>query len=104
MPFPTTLCCRGCRPQCALGRRQAVALGAHAGDAETQELARLANRNGPELRTHDRFGQRIDWVEFHPAWHELMALAFRHEVPSLAWTTQEANGHLGRAVISYIWN
>jgi putative acyl-CoA dehydrogenase len=83
---------------------KAVVLGAHAGDAQTQELARLANQNGPQLRTHDRFGQRIDWVEFHPAWHELMALAFRHEVPSLAWTTKEANGHLGRAVMSYIWN
>jgi putative acyl-CoA dehydrogenase len=33
-----------------------------------------------------------------------MALAFRHEVPSLAWTTKEANGHLGRAVTSCIWN
>ena len=82
----------------------AAVLGAHAGDAETQELARLANRHGPELRTHDRFGNRVDWVDFHPAWHELMALAFQHEVPSLAWTTKEANGHLGRAVISYIWN
>jgi putative acyl-CoA dehydrogenase len=66
---------------------KAGALGAHAGDAETQELARLANRHGPELCTHDRFGNRVDWVEFHPAWHELMALAFQHEVHSLAWTT-----------------
>jgi putative acyl-CoA dehydrogenase len=83
---------------------KALALGEHAGDADTQELARLANRYGPELRAHDRFGNRIDWIEFHPAWHELMALAFRHEVHSLAWTTKEANGHLGRGVMSYIWN
>jgi putative acyl-CoA dehydrogenase len=75
----------------------AVALGAYAGDADTQELARLANRCGPELRTHDRFGHRIDWVDFHPAWHELMALAFQHQVHSLAWTTKETNGHLGMA-------
>ena len=40
----------------------------------------------PELQTHDRFGNRIDWVEFHPAWHELMALASAHEVHSLAWS------------------
>ena len=48
------------------------ALGALAGDEDVQELARLANRHLPELKTHDRFGNRIDWVEFHPTWHELM--------------------------------
>ena len=48
------------------------ALGRLAGDEGVQELARLANRNLPELKTHDRYGNRIDWVEFHPAWHELM--------------------------------
>ena len=69
---------------------RAARLGAHAGDAATQELARLANRNTPELKTHDRFGNRIDWVEFHPAWHELMALAFGSEVHSLAWTAAQA--------------
>jgi putative acyl-CoA dehydrogenase len=83
---------------------KASALGAHAGDAQTQELAQFANRFGPELKTHDRFGNRTDWIEFHPAWHELMALAFRHEVPSLAWTTKEPNGHSARAVLSYLWN
>jgi len=83
---------------------KAAALGSEAGDAEVQELARLANRHGPELRTHDRYGNRIDWVEFHPAWHALMTLAFAHQVPSLAWTTTEPNGHLARAVLSYLWN
>ncbi len=83
---------------------KAEALGRLAGDGEVQELARLANRFTPELRTHDRYGNRIDWVEFHPAWHELMSLAFRHEVPSLAWTTKRANGHVARGVLSYLWN
>lgn len=81
-----------------------VALGAVAGDADVQELARLANRHGPELKTHDRFGNRIDWVDFHPSWHELMALAWKHEVPNLAWRTNQKNGHFARAVLSYIWN
>jgi putative acyl-CoA dehydrogenase len=79
-------------------------LGAVAGDEAVQELARLANRHLPELKTHDRFGHRIDWVEFHPAWHQLMALAWQHEVPNLAWRTPEANGHVARAVLSYLWN
>ncbi len=80
------------------------ALGAVAGDENVQELARLANRHIPELKTHDRFGNRIDWLEFHPSWHELMGLAWQHEVPNLSWRTQEANGHFARAVLSYLWN
>ncbi len=80
------------------------ALGAIAGDEHVQELARLANRHLPELKTHDRFGNRVDWVDFHPSWHELMALAWKHEVPNLAWRTNQKNGHFARAVLSYIWN
>lgn len=80
------------------------ALGAVAGDENVQELARLANRHIPELKTHDRFGNRIDWLEFHPSWHELMGLAWQHEVPNLSWRTQEKNGHFARAVLSYLWN
>ncbi|MDJ1163934.1 acyl-CoA dehydrogenase family protein [Burkholderia gladioli pv. gladioli] len=80
------------------------ALGKLAGDEAVQELARLANRNLPELKTHDRYGNRIDWVEFHPSWHELMSLAWRHEVPSLAWTAKERQPHFARAVLSYLWN
>jgi putative acyl-CoA dehydrogenase len=81
-----------------------AALGAVAGDEEVQDLARLANRHPPELATHDRFGNRIDWVEFHPSWHQLMSLAWKHEVPNLAWRTNQKNGHYARAVLSYVWN
>jgi putative acyl-CoA dehydrogenase len=82
----------------------ATSLGALAGDEQVQDLARLANEHHPQLRTHDRFGHRLDWVEFHPAWHQLMALAFRHGVADLAWTTREPSGHFARAVLSYLWN
>ncbi|MBF5007019.1 acyl-CoA dehydrogenase family protein [Diaphorobacter caeni] len=81
-----------------------AALGALAGDVGVQELARLANRHDPELKTHDRFGHRIDWVEFHPSWHELMSLAWKHEVPNLTWRTAESGGHYARAVLSHLWN
>lgn len=60
--------------------------GALVGSARVQQAARAANRNDPELVTHDRFGHRIDVVEYHPAWHELMALIFSSECHSLAWT------------------
>lgn len=82
----------------------ATSLGALAGDEAVQEFARLANEHNPVLRTHDRFGNRLDWVEFHPAWHQLMAFGFRHGVHSLAWTTREPSGHFARAVLSYLWN
>jgi putative acyl-CoA dehydrogenase len=83
---------------------QCEALGSLAGDEHVQDLARLANRHLPEVRTHDRFGNRVDWVDFHPSWHELMSLAWKHEVPSLAWRTNQKNGHFARAVLSYVWN
>jgi putative acyl-CoA dehydrogenase len=81
-----------------------AAVGKLAGDEDVQELARLANRNGPELKTHDRYGNRIDWVELHPAWHQLMTLAWRHDVPNLSWTAKEKQPHYARAVLSYLWN
>lgn len=82
----------------------AISLGALAGDEQVQEAARLANEHGPQLRSHDRFGNRIDWVEFHPAWHQLMGHAFGHGVHSLAWTAPQGSGHFARAVLSYLWN
>ena len=80
------------------------AVGQLAGDEAIQELARQANRNLPELKTHDRFGNRIDWVDFHPSWHQLMSLAWQHEVPTLSWTSREKHPHFARAVLSYLWN
>lgn len=80
------------------------AIGQLAGDEAIQELARQANRNIPELKTHDRYGNRIDWVDFHPSWHQLMSLAWQHEVPTLSWTAKEKHPHLARAVLSYLWN
>jgi putative acyl-CoA dehydrogenase len=77
--------------------------GAVVGGARVRELARLANRNIPELRTHDRFGNRIDDVAFHPAWHELMGLIRRDGVHALGWTAQRPGAHVARAGLSYLW-
>ena len=63
--------------------------GALVGSEKVQYLARQANRHLPELKTHDRFGNRVDLVEFHPAYHELMGLIFGAETHSFAWTHQE---------------
>jgi hypothetical protein len=82
----------------------ARAVGNRIASARVQELARQANRNLPELRTHDRWGRRIDQIEFHPAWHELMTLAMRDEFHSLCWTKPRPGAQMARAAVSYLWN
>jgi len=79
----------------------AVGLGEEL-NGEHQEWARLANENPPKLTTHDRYGHRIDEVEFHPAWHSLMQLAKQHGVHSLAWT-EDKQSHATRAAVMYTY-
>lgn len=75
------------------------------GSAEVQDWARLANRHLPELKTHDRTGRRIDHVEFHPAYHALMSLAFGSGVHAYAWNAGGRTGaHVARAALSFLWN
>jgi len=62
----------------------------------------LANRNKPVFNSHDRYGHRIDLVEFHPAYHELMATAIEHGLPSLPWTDPQAGAHVARAGLAYL--
>lgn len=78
--------------------------GVLVGSERVQHLARQANRHLPELQTHDRFGQRVDLVEFHPAYHELMSLIFGCEAHSFAWTHERPGAHVARAALSYLWN
>jgi putative acyl-CoA dehydrogenase len=82
----------------------ARALGAEVGSARVIKLARDANRFVPELRTHDRFGHRIDEVEYHPAWHELMRLAFGAGAHALAWRDERPGAHVARAALAYLMN
>ena len=63
---------------------QLRAYGAIAG-GEILELGFLANRHKPVLHTHDRYGRRIDQVEFHSSYHRLMELGIGHGLASLAW-------------------
>ena len=52
---------------------------------EPLEWGRLANEHPPQLRTHDRYGERIDEIEFHPAWHSLLALGLEARLHALPW-------------------
>ena len=79
--------------------------GAWAGKAETLELARLANRHLPALRTHDAKGNRIDHVDFHPAWHALMRKSVAMGMHASIWdetSPEQGSRNLARALRYFI--
>jgi putative acyl-CoA dehydrogenase len=78
-------------------------LGWLAGDADTQEHARLANVNKPVLRTHDSRGYRIDEVDFHPSWHRLMTTAVSHGLHAAPWADSRPGAHVARAAKFMVW-
>src|SRR3954462_7522193 len=79
-----------------IGER-ASGLGRFVGGEPQQSWGRLANENRPVLRTHDRWGNRIDEVEFHPAWHELMKMSVSNGVHSGPWREPREGAHVARA-------
>jgi putative acyl-CoA dehydrogenase len=72
-------------------------MGARLGDKEVLRLGELANRHPPELHTHDRFGNRIDTVEFHPSWHALLALLRSENLHALPWAQPRPGAQVARA-------
>ena len=80
---------------------QCSALGRRLGGAPL-EWGRLANEHPPQLRTHDRFGERIDEVEFHPAWHDLMRLSVAQGLHALSWTDGREGAHVARAALFFL--
>lgn len=85
------------------GEAEVRALGARAGSEQVQDWARTAEANPPVLRTHDRYGHRIDEVEFHPAWHELMTTAVESGQHAAPWAEARPGAHLVRAAKFYVW-
>ena len=79
-----------------------VAFGKLTGTADYLALGALANRYGPELETHDRFGNRIDLVTFHPAYHALMKTSIEHGLHSSPWTNPGPGAHVARAARFYM--
>ena len=80
------------------------ALGGLAGGEQAQEWGRLANEYPPRLRTHDQSGARVDEVEFHPAWHELMTVAVRNGLHGSPWREPGPGAHVARAARFYVWS
>src|SRR4051812_32471019 len=79
-------------------------LGRVAGTDEAQQWADEANRNEPRLRTHDRYGHRIDEVDFHPSWHRLMDVAVREGMAGAPWADERPGAHVARATAVFTWN
>jgi putative acyl-CoA dehydrogenase len=78
----------------ALDRISAV--GALAGSERVLALGAMANENPPKLRTNDRYGNRVDTVDFHPSWHELMTMAVGHELHCSPWKDPRPGAHVAR--------
>ncbi len=74
-----------------------------AGSTEALEHCRRAERNAPILRTHDRYGNRIDEVELDPSWHWLLRGAVEREVHGLPWRSSEPGAHVVRAALFMVW-
>jgi putative acyl-CoA dehydrogenase len=77
-----------------------VSYGEKFGSAEIYEAARLANTVLPILHTHDRWGNRIDEVEFHPSYHHVMSTAIEHGNHALAWMDERSGSHVARAAMA----
>lgn len=90
------------REGAAWAERDLGALGATLGKPETIALGFAANRNPPNLRSFDRFGHRVDEIDFHPAWHELLGIALSAGLHSSPWAKPQPGAHVARAAGTYM--
>lgn len=81
-----------------------VALGAEAGTAEAREHGLLANENPPRHAPHDRWGNRVDDIGFHPSWHWLMARAVGYGLQAAPWESETPHAHVRRAAGFLAWS
>ncbi len=76
--------------------------GERTGSAEVMAWGDQANAFKPQFDSHDRQGHRIDQVNYHPSYHQLMHLALDHGLHSLPWVKPQAGAHVARAALSYL--
>ena len=85
------------------GAGEVAEFGSLAGAAQVQRWGELADRNRPILRTHDRYGHRVDEVEYDPAYHELMNMAIGHGLHASPWADHRPGAHVVRAAKLSVW-
>ncbi len=79
-------------------------LGQVVTDPFNMEQAELANKHTPQLKRFDRYGHRIDAIEFHPSYHHLMTLAYEHDVGAMPWNNPRPGAHVAKAAASILFN
>ena len=84
------------------GEARLAAFGVECGSAERITWGFQANENPPRLRTHDRFGHRVDEVDYHPAYHQLMNVARANHLHALPWVEPRPGAHVVRAALLYL--
>ena len=85
------------------GIDEVTELGAISGSATAHRWGDLADRNRPVLHTHDRFGHRVDEIEYDPAYHELMRIAITHGLHGAPWADDRPGSHVVRAAKMSVW-
>ena len=85
------------------GLDEVTELGALSGSAQAQRWGDLADRNLPILHTHDRYGHRVDEIEYDPAYHELMRVAIAHGLHAAPWADDRPGAHVVRAAKMSVW-
>jgi putative acyl-CoA dehydrogenase len=85
------------------GKARLKRLGQIFGKSALYEKATQANQYTPELKAYDRYGQRINQVTYHPAYHDLMALALTHELPNFAWRHDKTGSQVIHAAQTYLF-
>lgn len=83
-------------------RNRLVDFGRFAGSAQAQEWATQSNTSEPELHTFDRFGHRVDRVDFHPSYHSLMSASIGAGLHSMPWSDPRPGAHVARAALFYL--
>ena len=78
--------------------------GGLAGTPEALEHSERSERNEPVLRTHDRYGNRVDDVDLDPSWHWLLRQAIEREMHSLPWRDPQPGAHVVRAGLFFVWS
>ncbi|WP_035385514.1 isovaleryl-CoA dehydrogenase [Ferrimonas futtsuensis] len=86
------------------GEERVRHLGATLGQRDWIARGFQANEQAPKFHSHDRFGHRIDQVEYHPAYHELLSLAVDSGLPTLPWTHPQPGAHVVRMALSYLYS
>ena len=74
------------------------------GCTEMFDHAEKANKNPPELKAFDQYGNRINYVDYHPSYHHLLGVAIKNEIPSFAWNHKKEGSQVAHMALTYMFS